>query len=81
MKVRGVCKVLFFIILSMRLSATTFAHPGRTDANGGRYNRKTGEYYYHNGGGSSSNSSSSSSSSGYSSDSNVPKAVYYIEKT
>ena len=25
----------------------TLAHPGRTDANGGHYNRKTGEYHYH----------------------------------
>lgn len=24
-----------------------FGHPGRTDANGGHYNRKTGEYHYH----------------------------------
>jgi hypothetical protein len=27
-----------------------FSHPGRTDANGGHYNRKTGEYHYHNSG-------------------------------
>ena len=26
-----------------------YAHPGRTDANGGHYNRKTGEYHYHGG--------------------------------
>lgn len=25
------------------------AHPGRTDANGGHYNRSTGEYHYHHG--------------------------------
>lgn len=25
------------------------AHPGQTDANGGHYNRKTGEYHYHHG--------------------------------
>ncbi len=31
-----------------------FAHSGRTDANGGHYNRKTGEYHYHNGGSSKS---------------------------
>lgn len=71
MKVREICKVLFFIVLSMCLSTTTFAHSGRTDANGGHYNRKTGEYHYHNGGGSSS-SSSFGSSSGY----NAPKTVY-----
>ena len=28
----------------------TEAHSGRTDSNGGHYNRKTGEYHYHNGG-------------------------------
>lgn len=30
------------------------AHSGRTDANGGHFNRKTGEYHYHGGGGGSS---------------------------
>lgn len=25
-----------------------FAHPGRTDSNGGHTNKKTGEYHYHN---------------------------------
>ena len=29
-------------------------HSGRTDANGGHYNRKTGEYHYHNSGTSNS---------------------------
>ena len=27
----------------------SFAHGGRTDANGGHYNRSTGEYHYHHG--------------------------------
>lgn len=27
----------------------TFAHPGKTDSNGGHYNRVTGEYHYHHG--------------------------------
>lgn len=40
------------------------AHPGRTDANGGHYNRKTGEYHYHNGG--YSGSSGGGGGSGYS---------------
>jgi len=26
------------------------SHGGRTDSNGGHYNRKTGEYHFHNGG-------------------------------
>lgn len=28
---------------------TSFAHPGRTDKNGGHYDRSTGEYHYHHG--------------------------------
>lgn len=28
---------------------TSFAHTGRTDANGGHYNHSTGEYHYHHG--------------------------------
>ena len=35
------------------LRITASAHSGRTDANGGHYNRTTGEYHYHNGGTSS----------------------------
>ncbi|MGX6592718.1 YHYH domain-containing protein [Cetobacterium ceti] len=34
--------ILFFI-----LSIASFSHPGRLDANGGHWNRKTGEYHYH----------------------------------
>lgn len=60
-----------FLLLS--ISMTSFAHPGRTDANGGHYNRKTGEYHYHNGGSSFSGSSSSSSNSKAS---YIPKKVY-----
>ena len=29
---------------------SAYTHSGRTDANGGHYNRKTGEYHFHNGG-------------------------------
>ena len=36
------------IFTSLILLPPTFSHPGRTDANGGHYNRKTGEYHYHN---------------------------------
>lgn len=32
---------IFYIILC--------SHSGRTDSNGGHYNRSTGEYHYHNG--------------------------------
>lgn len=38
--------VLAFLLL---LSPTVLAHSGRTDANGGHYDRSTGEYHYHHG--------------------------------
>ncbi len=31
------------------LSTVVFAHPGQTDADGGHYDRSTGEYHYHHG--------------------------------
>lgn len=50
------------------LSSAVSAHPGRTDANGGHWDRSAGEYHFHTGeyaGRNSSGSSSSSSSSNY----------------
>lgn len=41
------------LICILTLSSSALAHSGRTDANGGHYNRKTGEYHYHNPPGSS----------------------------
>ncbi len=59
---------LFAVIGIVALSLIpAFAHSGRTDSNGGHYDRSTGEYHYHDGeyagqsGGSSSSNSSSSS--------------------
>lgn len=49
-----VSRFLTIIVSFLILSTTAFAHPGRTDANGGHYDRKTGTYHYHNGGHSSS---------------------------
>lgn len=41
---------IFFVIITTLLTSTVaFAHPGRTDANGGHWNRSTGTYHYHNG--------------------------------
>lgn len=40
------------IVLVVLIPVAGYSHPGRTDANGGHYNRKTGEYHYHSGGGS-----------------------------
>lgn len=48
------------VILLVTFPLLVLAHSGRTDSNGGHYNRKTGEYHYHNGG-TAYNSSSSSS--------------------
>lgn len=46
-------KFLTVIILSLclihLLPVISYAHSGRTDANGGHYNRSTGEYHYHHG--------------------------------
>ena len=55
-------KVLIILSLvlttSMLLSYdSAYTHSGRTDANGGHYNRKTGEYHYHNSGRSRSSGS------------------------
>ena len=60
---RKLLSVMICFILVFSFSTTALAHPGRTDANGGHYDRSTGIYHYHNGGGSSSSRSSSSSSS------------------
>ena len=44
------------IVLGLMLTAgmlfydLAYTHSGRTDANGGHYNRKTGQYHYHNSG-------------------------------
>lgn len=39
--------ILFIAVLTPSLCSS---HSGRTDANGGHYNRSTGEYHFHNGG-------------------------------
>lgn len=40
-------KYLFVFLLL--IPSIAFAHPGGTDANGGHYDRSTGEYHYHHG--------------------------------
>lgn len=37
------------LVFAGTLLIVVFAHGGRTDANGGHYNRSTGEYHYHHG--------------------------------
>lgn len=41
--------ILLCIALIIFLSFTAYAHPGRTDGNGGHYNRSDGTYHYHHG--------------------------------
>lgn len=39
-----------YLVLLLIFLTIGFTHSGRTDSNGGHYNRSTGEYHYHNGG-------------------------------
>ena len=49
--IRNVLIILSLVLISgMLLDDSAYTHSGRTDANGGHYNRKTGEYHYHNSG-------------------------------
>lgn len=41
--------IMLCIVLIMFLSFTAYAHPGRTDEDGGHYNRSDGTYHYHHG--------------------------------
>ena len=36
------------IYISLFFCCNLFSHGGRTDSDGGHYNRTTGEYHYHN---------------------------------
>lgn len=46
---KRLASVLALIVALMYLAVPALAHSGRTDANGGHYNRATGEYHYHHG--------------------------------
>jgi hypothetical protein len=37
------------ILIAMLFPLSTLAHSGRTDANGGHYDKEAGEYHYHHG--------------------------------
>ena len=41
--------ICFAVCLISLLVVTVFAHPGRTDSNGGHTDHSTGEYHYHHG--------------------------------
>ncbi len=40
---------LFTLLIIIAFSSMVYAHPGKTDENGGHYDRSTGEYHYHHG--------------------------------
>lgn len=42
-------KIVLLFVLFISVVSCCFAHSGRTDSNGGHYNRSTGEYHYHHG--------------------------------
>lgn len=42
-------KVILAIILLCAFCLTASAHSGKTDSNGGHYDKSTGEYHYHHG--------------------------------
>ena len=47
---RRIIIVLFCIMLMTSLLVpVVYAHPGKTDSNGGHYDRDSGEYHYHHG--------------------------------
>ena len=43
-------KIVLLFTVFIAFINVSFAHPGRTDSNGGHYDRSTGEYHYHNDG-------------------------------
>ena len=51
--------ILSLIILLILIPTVVNSHSGRTDSNGGHYDRSTGEYHYHNGDSVSYNSKAS----------------------
>ena len=46
---RNKTKFILCIIFLFLLNIQAFAHPGRTDSDGGHWNHSSGEYHYHHG--------------------------------
>ena len=42
-------KIISIFIIFVSFFTVSYTHSGRTDSNGGHYNRSTGEYHYHHG--------------------------------
>lgn len=49
MKAKGFIVSALFLCLCLVCTVTAIAHSGRTDGDGGHYNRSTGEYHWHHG--------------------------------
>lgn len=43
-------RMIHGMVMILTITFLSYTHSGRTDKNGGHYNRKTGEYHYHNSG-------------------------------
>lgn len=56
------------VFILLLLCYTAQSHSGRTDSDGGHYNRKTGGYHYHNGGSSGGGGSTRTATKNYSSE-------------
>lgn len=46
---KRIISLFFVLFLCLQVPAVVFAHPGRTDSNGGHTDHSTGEYHYHHG--------------------------------
>lgn len=42
-------KIIYLFLIIILITNVSFAHPGRTDSNGGHWDYSTGTYHYHNG--------------------------------
>ena len=48
-EMRNITNLIICIIFLSLLNIQAFAHPGRTDSDGGHWNHSSGEYHYHHG--------------------------------
>lgn len=46
---RKILFIIMIVVLLHAVTATVYAHPGRTDGNGGHTDHSTGDYHYHHG--------------------------------
>lgn len=46
---RRMFSLVIALVICLQIPAVVFAHPGRTDTDGGHTDHETGEYHYHHG--------------------------------